>query len=74
MGRVLAAVRRQAFTAPAVRARTLTMHRKVLAAVESGDQQGARQAMSDHVDQVQDDLDDGAAGHPATSADVQLTA
>ncbi|MGM0928629.1 MAG: FadR/GntR family transcriptional regulator [Actinomycetota bacterium] len=71
MARVLADARREAFSAPTVRARTLAMHGEVLAAVESRDQQGARQAMEDHVDQVQDDLDGGADGQPATSADRQ---
>jgi GntR family transcriptional regulator, transcriptional repressor for pyruvate dehydrogenase complex len=74
MGRVLAAARREAFTAPPVRARTLAMHRQVLAAVERGDQQGARQAMEDHVDQIQDDLDGDAAGLSATSAEGQPAA
>ncbi|MET1155148.1 FCD domain-containing protein [Arthrobacter sp.] len=74
MGRVLAAARLEAFTAPPVRARTLAMHRQVLAAVERGDQHGARQAMEDHMDQVQNDLDGDAAGQPATSADGQPTA
>ena len=71
MGRVLADARREAFVASPVRARTLAMHRKVLAAVERGDQHGARQAMEDHVDQIQGDLDGGAAGQPAASADAQ---
>ena len=74
MGRVLADARREAFVVSTVRARTLAMHRKVLAAVESGDQQGARQAMEDHVGQVQDDLDGGAAGQPETSAGGQQAA
>ena len=56
MGRVLAEARRAAFVVPAVRANTLAMHRAVLAAVESGDPQLARQAMDNHMDQVQDDL------------------
>ena len=68
MGRVLADARREAFGAPAVRTRTLAMHRRVLAAVESGDAQGAREAMEDHVDQVQDDLDGNAAGPEKAAA------
>ncbi|TJY71581.1 FadR family transcriptional regulator [Arthrobacter sp. CAU 1506] len=69
MGRVLASARREAFTAPAVRARTLAMHRKVLTAVGSGDQHGARQAMEDHMGQIQDDFDGGTAGLTVPSAE-----
>src|SRR5690606_41507135 len=56
-GRLLVEGRRETSAVGAIRTNAIAEHGKVLRALESGDPNRARRAMSDHLAQTADDLD-----------------